>query len=333
LFETPPPSAPPPLMQSPAHIQVAVTKRQHEHTFAIAPHNLSMGADNSAPWLLLSPPVRDAFERLRVAGPALGDSILGRPLLGVKCGCNSAFLVHAAEHDDDTATIMSDGRETLIERTLLRPALRGEAITTRRALIRPAPALGSLRIVWTHGADGSPLRTLPPRTGRWLARYRPQLETRRDARAKQPWWTLFRTEAARSEAARLVWADLGKSLRTTILAPGDPTVPLNSCYVLRTPSLEDAYALNTLLTSPLTAAWLDAIAEPARGGWRRYLGWTVAALPIPADWPSARRKLADFSRRQQMPLPPSPEAHVAVTADAYGIPVQSITPLLEWATR
>ncbi|MEP6766116.1 MAG: hypothetical protein ABJB66_17510, partial [Gemmatimonadaceae bacterium] len=262
-----------------------------------------------------------------------GDSQLGRPLLGVKCGCNSAFLVHATEHDDDTATILREGRETVIERTLLRPALRGDAITTRRILAPHHTHLGNLRILWTHAADGAPLRVLPPRTNRWLARYRPQLETRRDARAKHPWWTLFRTEAARSEAARLVWADLGKSLRTTILAPGDPTVPLNSCYVLRTPSLEDAYALNTLLTSPLTAAWLDAIAEPARGGWRRFLGWTVAALPVPADWESARNRLAEFSRRQRSVNPPSAEEHVVVTADAYGIPVRSLTPLLEWVSR
>ena len=323
----------PPYATVPTHIHAAVTKRQQEHTFVIARHELSMGADSGAPWLLLPPEVRNAFERLRLSGPALGDSTLGRPLLGVKCGCNSAFLVHATEHDDDTATILCDGRETIIERTLLRPALRGDAITTRRALSLHTTNDSGLRILWTHGADGSPLRALPPRTARWLARFRPQLETRRDARAKQPWWTLFRTEAARGEVARLVWADFGKTLRTTILAPGDPTVPLNSCYVLRTPSLEDAYALNTLLTSPLTAAWLDAIAEPARGGWRRFLGWTVAALPVPADWPSARSKLAEFSRRQNTSAPPSPEEHVVVTADAYGVPVRSLIPLLEWVAR
>ncbi|MEO7998298.1 MAG: hypothetical protein ABI852_12690, partial [Gemmatimonadaceae bacterium] len=313
-------------------IQVSVTRGEHEHAFDIPRHFLSMGADPAAPWLLLPFDARAAFERLRRAGPALGDSPLGRPLLGVKCGLNSAFLVHAVEHDDDTATISCDGRDHTIERTLLRPALRGEAIALRSAS-RPSRTVTDLRILWTHGADGSPMRTLPPRTTRWLARYRSQLEARRDARIKQPWWTLFRTEAARSESARLVWADLGRTLRTTILPPGDPTVPLNSCYVLRATSLTDAHALDVLLTSPIAAAWLDAIAEPARGGWRRFLGWTVAALPVPENWTAARVPLARFWRAQQSATPPSPEEHMAVVAAAYGIPLQTLIPLLNWRTR
>ncbi|MEO7359040.1 MAG: N-6 DNA methylase, partial [Gemmatimonadaceae bacterium] len=313
-------------------IRVAVTRGEHEHAFDIPREFLSMGADNAAPWLLLPPDARTAFERMRRAGPALGDSSLGRPLLGVKCGLNSAFLVHAIEHDDDTATIKCDGRDYIVERTLLRPALRGEGITLgtgARGSIRAT----NLRILWTHGADGAPLRTLPPRTSRWFARYRSQLESRKDARTKQPWWTLFRTEAARSESARLVWADLGRSLRTTILPPGDPTVPLNSCYVMRASSLTDAHALDALLTSPIAAAWLDAIAEPARGGWRRFLGWTVGALPVPENWTEARVPLARYWRAQQSAITPSPEEHLAIVAAAYGIPLQALIPLINWRTR
>lgn len=110
-------------------------------------------------------------------------------------------------------------------------------------------------------------------------------------------------------------------------------MPLNSCYVLRTPSIDDAYALNALLTSPVSAAWLDAIAEPARGGWRRFLGWTVAALPVPADWPEARPALAEFGRRQHSGGTVSPEEHTALTAQAYGVPLRQLTPLLEWFGR
>ena len=313
-----------------ADIHVAITRGEHEHRFDVPRHFLSMGADNAAPWLLLPTDVRNAFERLRRSGPALGDSLLGRPLLGVKCGLNAAFLVHAIEHDDDTATVESDGRMYSIERTLLRPALRGEAIVLRSR--HDAPPVSDLRILWTHGLDGTPLRTLPPRTGRWFARYRAQLETRKDARTRQPWWTLFRTEAARSESARLVWADLGRTLRTTVLPPGDPTVPLNTCYVLRTSSLTDAHALNTLLTSPIAAAWLDAIAEPARGGWRRFLGWTVAALPVPENWAAARVALANFNAKRGGGAA-SAEEHLAVAAAAYGIPVHSLLPLISWRTR
>ncbi|MBC8085689.1 MAG: N-6 DNA methylase [Phycisphaerae bacterium] len=310
-------------------VHISVTRHSGEHVFDIEPHLVSMAGDTGAPWVLLPPSVREAFEHLRRAGPALGDSTLGRPLLGVKCGLNSAFLVHATEHDDDTATILDEGRKFLVERSLLRPALRGDAIPVAGVRGRSGSA-PDLRILWTHATDGAPLRILPPRTARWFARYRSQLETRKDARSTRPWWTLFRTEAARFESTRLVWADLGRSLRTTILPAGDPTVPLNTCYVLRTASFEDACALNTLLTSPVAAAWLDAIAEPARGGWRRYLGWTVAALPVPENWDTARALLAKFWQLQQAGAQPTPEQHIAVVAAAYGIPLQTLLPLLHW---
>lgn len=309
--------------------RISITRKSEDHTFTTPANAIGMSDDLGAPWILLPPAQRHAFNLLQTVGPALGDSHLGRPLLGVKCGLNAAFLVQATEHDDDTATIAGGGREYLVERSLLRPALRGDAIAASSS----KATKDGLRIVWTHAADGAPLRTLPPRTHRWLSRHRPMLETRRDARARQPWWTLFRTEAARSESARLVWADLGRTLRTRILPPGDPTVPLNTCYVLRTASLTDARALNTLLTSPVAAAWLDVIAEPARGGWRRFLGWTVAALPVPSNWERARVLLSEHKPSPDKGDDAAKRGHAEVVANAYEIPLEQLMPLLDWHTR
>jgi hypothetical protein len=101
--------------------------------------------------------------------------------------------------------------------------------------------------------------------------------------------------------------------------------------VLPTTSIDDAYALNALLTSPVAHAWLDCIAEPARGGFRRYMGWTIASLPIPADWISVRLPLAIAGRRIANGDTVSHDEHVAIVADAYGIPVQRLLPLLEWS--
>lgn len=305
-------------------VQVTVARKTRAHRFTTPTRALTLTDDPASPWLLLPPDVRCAFERIRRAGPALGDSARGRPLLGVKCGCNAAFLVQATEHDDDLATVHADGRSATIERLLLRPVLRGESIGHQLATIRDT------HIVWTHQRDGTPMRTLPPATSRWLSHWRSRLEDRRDARSRGPWWKLFRTEAARFDSPRLVWADIGRTLRTTVLQAGDPTVPLNSCYVLPTPSIEDAHALNALLTSPIAGAWLDCIAEPARGGFRRFLGWTIASLPTPADWLSVRLPLAMTGRRIANGDPPTEDEHVAVVADAYGVPAQLLLPLLEW---
>ena len=164
--------------------------------------------------------------------------------------------MQAVEHDDDTASVVANGRRATIERRMLRPALRGDGVHGQES--RGAhTGDGDLRILWTHGADGAPLRALPQAASRWLAHWRPQLERRRDARARLPWWSLFRTDAARHEAPRVVWADIGRTLRPRVLAAGDPTVPLNSCYVLRTASLDDALALDALLASPIAAAWFE----------------------------------------------------------------------------
>ncbi len=327
---------------TPTDIHVTVSTKHGERHFPIPPSRLSLDGDPAAPWILLPPPAHTAFERLRTAGPALGDSPIGRPLLGVKCGCNAAFLVHAQEHDDDSATVIASDnpapgtasvpRSAIIERRLLRPALRGEGITARPPIAGSATASDELRILWTHGPDGLPLRTLPPATTRWLAHWRPRLESRRDARARMPWWTLFRTEAARADTPRVVWADIGKRLRTRVLDAGDPTVPLNSCYVVRTASLDDAYALDALLNSTIAAAWLDVLAEPARGGFRRFLGWTVAALPVPHDWLRARTLLTPIGQRlarhEHVPI----NEHDLAVADAYDVPLRQLTPLLDWYT-
>ncbi|HEY0777343.1 MAG TPA: hypothetical protein VGD56_05185, partial [Gemmatirosa sp.] len=104
-----------------------------------------------------------------------------------------------------------------------------------------------------------------------------------------------------------------------------------TCYAARFDdplhALDDARAFATLLRSPPIAAWLAALAEPARGGYRRFLAWTVAALPLPSDWPAARTSLAHVS----------PSANAATlthaVASAYSIPPDALAPLLTWAAR
>jgi hypothetical protein len=308
---------------TPLHTSVHVhaMRRSTECAFAIPQYALPMGNDRAAPWLLVPPPVRIAFDALTSAGTPLADAGFGRPMLGIKCGVNDAFLVAAREDHDDRAHVSSGERTGVIERTLLRPAMAGHVV---------GRSASTASIIWTHGTDGTPLRTLPPLTGRWLHQWRPQLEQRRDALHSQPWWRLFRTAAACAASPRFVWADFGQQLRSCVLDAGDPTVPLNSCYVLRMPSLEDAYAMHAWLTAPLSDAWMYVIAEPARGGWRRYLGWTVATLPVPRHWARARTVLAPLGRRIGTHDAPSPDEHQQVAARTIGVPLRRLEPLLQW---
>ena len=262
-----------------------------------APHG-TIGFDASAgsPWLLLPPPVRAAFDRMRRDTMPLGESPNGRPVMGVKCGHNDAFLVSLDDPLSDASggelTGVRDrrGRRGIVESMLLRPVIRGEHV--RAWGVGPTPE----RIVWTHDATG-PLRSLPEGAARWLAPHRTRLAARTDVRGRRAWWALHRTEGAQGRTARVVWADLARVPRAVWLAPGDAAVPLNTCYVLRCVSVTDAQAIAALLNSPLAAAWLRSIAEPARGGYRRLFAWTIAVLPMPQDWPRARDILAPIAIR------------------------------------
>jgi hypothetical protein len=141
---------------------------------------------------------------------------------------------------------------------------------------------------------------------------------------------LFRTEGADCSRTRVVWSDFGRIPRAAVLAAGDPTVPLNSCYVLPCDDPRDALALAALLNSPLAAAWLNAIAEPARGGWHRYLAWTMALLPLPRDWAHARALLAPLAERARLGDLPSDAELLAAACRAYRLRNVDVSPLIAW---
>lgn len=269
--------------------------------------------DAGSPWLVVPPDVRAAFDRVRNAGRPLAESHLGRPLLGVKTGCNEAFVVRAESnrHEDSLETILSGERRGTIEREMLRPLHRGE--TVRAWTLGPAPE----RIIWTH-QNGGPMHDLPRHARRWLVEFKDDLERRTDARGPR-WWTIFRTESADAKLPRVVWADFGKNPRAAVVQANDPSVFLNSCYVTRCRDMTDAYALAALLNSPLAAAWLNILAEPARGGYHRYLGWTVALLPIPSDWNTARRILSPLGERAEKGAIPTRDELLGAALRLYGL--------------
>jgi hypothetical protein len=85
-----------------------------------------------------------------------------------------------------------------------------------------------------------------------------------------------------------------------------------------------------LLNSPIVAAWLNALAEPARGGYRRYLGWTVSLMPLPTDWSAARDKLAPIADRAINGSPPDADTLLAAVLKAYHLRERDVEPLLLW---
>src|SRR5690606_20669719 len=99
----------------PGTLRVTVHRANLPLTWTLPRGSLALDDSPGAPWLLLPLEVREAFDCLTRAGTALAESPLGRPLLGVKSGCNAAFIL----------TPEAAARER-IESELLRPLLRGE---------------------------------------------------------------------------------------------------------------------------------------------------------------------------------------------------------------
>ncbi|CAN5374258.1 hypothetical protein BH09GEM1_BH09GEM1_30530 [soil metagenome] len=305
--------------------EVTVRRRTLDISWQSSDDGLRLFSEDSAsPWLLLPPEVRAAFDRVVARGTPLRDAPFGRATLGVKCGCNDAFIVEAIGERGDTVEVESLGRSGVIERDRVRPLLRGDAVVPWA--IPPSRSA----IIWTHDLPGRPLRALPAGAARWLSPWRRQLVNRTDLRGSGAWWSLFRTEAAECARPRVVWSDFGRVPRAAILPAGDPTVPLNTCYVIACEDPTDALALTALLNSPVAAAFLNTIAEPARGGWRRYLAWTVALLPIPLDWPHARRVLAPIAERALLGNLPTPDELLIAACRAYRLRRSDVAPLVAW---
>jgi len=304
-------------------VRVTVHKSRVAATWTMQPCELAMDDSPGAPWLVLPPLARRAFDAVREAGTPFAATPFGPPLLGVKSGCNGAFVLTVTN-----GVIRSEtGAVVDIEPELLRPLVRGEGVSRWRI-----DANGE-RLIWTHATDARPLDRLPPHAERWFRAWRRRLVARADARVSSRWWSLFRTEAAACDVARVVWADLGRTPRAAVLSPGNPAVPLNTCYVARCADLDDAHALAAVLNSPLAAAWLGAIAEPARGRFRRYLGWTMALLPVPSNWESARAMLAPLGASGAAGQPPGDAALLEAVTLAYGLRLRTVRALLDWAMQ
>ena len=274
-----------------SNVALVVHDRTTQREWEMSPRSLVFDDSPGAPWIMLPRDARSAFDRVRSAGVPLGSSSFGAPRLGVKSGCNAAFVVRVSATSHELASVVdADGEEGAVELALLRPALRGDAVVPWN---RPP---STEFILWTHDEHGAPLARLPDRARAWLRRRYGELAGRSDAARARRWWSLFRVDAADSGTSRLVWADFGRRPRALVLPAGDPTVPLNTCYMLRCADESDAWTLAALLNSSLAAAWLNALAEPARGGYRRYLGWTVGQFPLPREWERARELLAEAPR-------------------------------------
>ena len=306
-------------------VSVTVLHRgRSEFTWQTSRGSIAFDDTVGAPYVIVPPEARRSFDAMRASGVPLSESAIGRPRLGVKSGCNDAFVVELLDSDDELAEVRSnEGRRGVIERSMLRPLIRGEELGRWSVTSK-------MHLVWPHDVRGNALVSVPERTARWLSHWRHRLLARTDGRHRARWWSLFRVDGARNDRPRVVWSDVAREPRAAVLPAGDPSIPLNSCYVALCRDDLDAHALAALLNGPLAAAWLGALAEPARGGYRRYLGWTMSLLPLPRHWEVVRAALAVAGVRASREDRPSSTKLLDAALDAYGLARDDVAPLVAW---
>ncbi len=281
------------------------------HHFKVSASDLAATSHPGAPWRIVPDDVRHSADAITLAGTRWTDSILPSPSLGIKTGCNDAFLIT----DSDVPHAL---------RPWTRPVLRGDHVRAWNA------AASGTAIVIPCDTDGRTLARLTPPLARHFAPHERALTARTDLRPREPWWSIFRTDLLASAGWRVVWADIGKTLRAMVLPPHCEFVPLNTCYGVRLHDPVDAHALAALLNAPTTTAWLSLVAEPARGGYHRFLGWTVLALPLP-NWQRAREILAPIAARARRGDSINIELLHNATLETYQIAHSQVAPLLAWS--
>ena len=215
------------------------------------------------PWILV-PGAQRVARHLRTVFPTVSDR--WTPQLGVKTGADDLFLV----------TEPCAGT---------RPAVRGRDIAAWRCEPRRF-------LLWTHGPDGQPLARLPATLAERLSPHGDRLRRRADYRGGSP-WQLFRTALAFAPH-RVVWPDLGR--RLTAAVPDLDMVPLNTVYGIATRDAGDAAALAAWFNSRWLTALARLVADPARGGFRRFNARVVRELPVPRP-AAASTCWAELARR------------------------------------
>ena len=216
------------------------------------------------PWVLAGGRGRRVLTALARELPRLGDHLSCH--LGLKTGANAIFL-------DPPQSVEPD---------LIRLAIRGRDIRA----FAPTP---SARLLYTHGADGRPLRSLPAGAAAHLLPHAAALRARADFDGGPP-WALFRIRAA-TAAHRVIWADLARELTAAALtSPSDHSaIPLNTCYVIATDSEPEADRLAAWLNCTWVRLAARVGAVPAAGGYARFGAATIASLPLPPEVLSSHR--------------------------------------------
>lgn len=217
------------------------------------------GEADGEPWVLVPDDVRAIFDRMWASSRPLGLLDDFAPRRGVFTGANDIFVAPSG---------------TFVE------TLGGDVESIVRPVISGA-SLGEgdpLEIIWPYDESGELLTELPPSARRWFEEHADRLRARADYDDRRPLWQVYRVRAD-TTGAKVVWRDLAPTLQPHTVNPR--AVPLNTVYYVPSTDEASAAGLARWMCSAPVRAFARALAERARGGWRRHFAWVVRLLPVP----------------------------------------------------
>lgn len=226
------------------------------------------GAHPSAPWVLVEPEIEAIFETMWKHSKALGLDGTLVPSRGIFTGCNDVFLRPRGEFEE---LLGSEAAE------LVRPVLAG------RDLDEDGWAT-SAEILWLYDEHLKLAAHAPEAVEKYFRDHESRLRDRSDHVSVLPLWQVFRVKPELLEP-KVVWPDIAPMLRAEVVPGG--VVPLNTTYVIPCDDDDHAARVAALLNSEPVRAFAWALAERARGGFRRHFAWVIRMLPLPTgfhDW-------------------------------------------------
>jgi hypothetical protein len=137
------------------------------------------------------------------------------------------------------------------------------------------------------------LEAAPGAVEAYFRKHADRLRDRSDHVPVLPLWQIFRAKPELLEP-KVVWPDIAPELRAEVV-PRD-VIPLNTTYVI--PCADDvaAWKVAALLNSEPVRAYAWALAERARGGFRRHFAWVIRMLPVPRNFGEWRPSSLDRRR-------------------------------------
>ena len=239
-------------------VDVRVWRGERCARFRRAARELGPTGRPGEPWQLVPDDVDEVLRSLREHGWLLGEDPALTPRRGVFTGANDVFVRETGGFEREFGAVV---------RSFVRPMLTGSGLD----------AAPTSELLWCYDEHGRPHAELPAELEHYFDAHRDLLEQRADYRSG-PLWQVFRVREDTC-AAKVAWRDMSVLLDPVLIAAG--AVPANTVYYVPFEDPDDAAGFGRWMRSMPVRACAHALAEHARGGWRRHFAWVVRMLPIP----------------------------------------------------